>query len=43
MFHKLNIDENFNNNLANIFIVNFPRKPKPDDYPAQWVYNYWIL
>lgn len=23
-------------------IVAFPRKPKPEDYPAEWIKEHWI-
>lgn len=26
----------------NTRIVCFPRKPKPDDYPAEWIREYWV-
>ncbi len=28
-------------NSLEIHIVCFPRKPKPEDYPAEWVSQYW--
>ncbi len=24
-------------------VVCFARKPKPEDYPAEWVKEYWVL
>lgn len=24
-------------------VVCFARKPKPEDYPAEWVKDYWVL
>ncbi|CAD8105564.1 unnamed protein product [Paramecium sonneborni] len=26
----------------NTRIVTFPRMPKPDSYPAEWIKEYWI-